>query len=129
VEIDENQHRNYAETCECARISEIVGGICGRPVVFIRYNPDTAYFTDTSASFGASSSLSSSSSSATKPTTKKKISVKPEDRLALLVQILRDEIDREHTGFCVEIVQLFYDMTGPKFEPVQRESITARVAC
>jgi hypothetical protein len=93
-------------------------------VVFIRYNPDTAYFTDTS-----SSSSSSSSSSATKPATKKKISVKPEDRLALLAQILRDEIDREHTGFCVEIVQLFYDMSGPKFESVQRESITERVAC
>lgn len=27
-------------TCECARISEIVGGIGGKPVYFIRFNPD-----------------------------------------------------------------------------------------
>ena len=44
VEVDENQHRGYEESCECARISEIVGAIGGKSAVFVRYNPDTVRF-------------------------------------------------------------------------------------
>ena len=40
VEIDEYQHNTYEDSCECARINEIVNGIGGRPVIIIRYNPD-----------------------------------------------------------------------------------------
>ena len=40
VEIDENQHNTYGESCECARINEIVNGIGGKTVIIIRYNPD-----------------------------------------------------------------------------------------
>lgn len=32
VEIDEDQHKNYIESCECARINEIVNGIGGKSV-------------------------------------------------------------------------------------------------
>ena len=41
VEIDENQHNSYQDSCECARINEIVSGIGGKSVIMIRYNPDT----------------------------------------------------------------------------------------
>ena len=34
----------YEESCECARLSEIVGGIGGRPVTMIRFNPDSSIF-------------------------------------------------------------------------------------
>lgn len=40
VEIDENQHNTYEDSCECARINEIVNGIGGKSVIMIRYNPD-----------------------------------------------------------------------------------------
>jgi len=40
VEIDEHQHRRYTESCECARINDIVNGIGGKSVIFIRFNPD-----------------------------------------------------------------------------------------
>ena len=41
VEIDENQHNRYDSLCECSRINEIVNSIGGRPVIVIRYNPDS----------------------------------------------------------------------------------------
>jgi asparagine synthetase B (glutamine-hydrolysing) len=40
VEIDENQHNTYEDSCECARINEIVNGIGGKSVIIIRFNPD-----------------------------------------------------------------------------------------
>ena len=40
VENDEHQHNSYGDSCECARINEIVNGIGGKSVVIIRYNPD-----------------------------------------------------------------------------------------
>ena len=41
VVIDENQHNRYDSLCECSRINEIVNSIGGRPVIVIRYNPDS----------------------------------------------------------------------------------------
>lgn len=40
VEIDEGEHRRIQSECECARMSEIVGSIGGKSVIFIRFNPD-----------------------------------------------------------------------------------------
>lgn len=40
VEIDEDQHKTYADKCECSRINEIVNGIGGKSVIIIRFNPD-----------------------------------------------------------------------------------------
>ena len=42
VEIDENQHASYGDSCECARLNEIVNGIGGKPVVVIRFFMHTA---------------------------------------------------------------------------------------
>jgi hypothetical protein len=85
VEIDENQHRGYAESCECARISEIVGAIGGKSVVFVRYNPDTVRF-------GGNIKI-----------------VTAAERIDLLVATVKREIQREITGFEVRLVQLWYD--------------------
>ncbi len=40
IEIDENQHKHYDETCENARIAQIYDDVGYKSVVFIRLNPD-----------------------------------------------------------------------------------------
>jgi hypothetical protein len=39
LEVDENQHKNIAEDCECVRMINIFNGL-GLTTKFIRYNPD-----------------------------------------------------------------------------------------
>jgi len=41
VEIDEDQHRNYDCSCENKRIMELSRDVNHRPIVFIRFNPDS----------------------------------------------------------------------------------------
>ena len=41
IEVDENQHKSYEQTCEKARMLNLAQGFGGAPVVFIRYNPDS----------------------------------------------------------------------------------------
>jgi hypothetical protein len=41
IEVDEYQHRNYEEICENKRMMEIFGDTYNRPIVFIRFNPDS----------------------------------------------------------------------------------------
>ena len=85
VEVDENQHRQYEESCECARISEIVGALGGKSVVFVRYNPD-------SVRHGG-----------------KLHSVTAAERIDLLVETVNEELQRASTEFEVRLVQLWYD--------------------
>jgi hypothetical protein len=40
VEVDENAHKDYDCSCENKRIMEISKDVGGRPIVFIRFNPD-----------------------------------------------------------------------------------------
>jgi len=41
VEVDENQHKSYTDTCELVRLNNIVvSGQFRRPLVVVRYNPD-----------------------------------------------------------------------------------------
>lgn len=40
LEVDENQHSNYQELCECARMINLGQSLGGAPSIFIRYNPD-----------------------------------------------------------------------------------------
>jgi hypothetical protein len=104
VEVDENQHRAYESSCECARISEIVGGIGGKSVVFIRYNPDTVR-------------------------SKGRVKHVPNvERVDVLVQTVKDELTKAHDRFCVQIVQVWYDDLYETYLPVKREDITDRVA-
>lgn len=41
IEIDENQHREYDCSCENKRLMELSRDLAHRPLVFIRFNPDT----------------------------------------------------------------------------------------
>ena len=43
VGIDENQHNTYGDSCECAKLNEIINGISEKSVIIIRYNPDKIY--------------------------------------------------------------------------------------
>ena len=43
IEIDENQHTSYEEICENKRTMEISQDFGFRPIIFIRFNPDS-YF-------------------------------------------------------------------------------------
>ena len=40
IEVDEEQHAYYDNTCEFARINELFTDVGDRPIVFIRFNPD-----------------------------------------------------------------------------------------
>jgi hypothetical protein len=40
IEIDENQHVNYDNSCENKRIMEISQDLGHRPIIFVRFNPD-----------------------------------------------------------------------------------------
>jgi hypothetical protein len=102
VEVDENQHRGYEESCECARISEIVGAIGGKSVVFVRYNPDTVRFGG------------------------KVYAVTAAERIDLLVETVKKELQNAPSTFSVRLVQLWYN--GPTAEPVREMDITSLVA-
>jgi len=86
VEVDEHQHRSYAETCECARISEIVGSIGGKSVIFIRFNPDKF-----------------------KHKKNEVCDINIKDRLDELVRVLKEELIKEYDTFVVKVIQLYYD--------------------
>ena len=89
VEVDEKQHRGYHESCEwqmAARISEIVGAIGGKSVVFVRYNPDTVRVG------GAIRNVSAA------------------ERIDVLVETVKREIARASASFEVRLVQLWYDI-------------------
>lgn len=104
VEIDEDQHRTYKGSCECARISEIVGSIGGLSVVFIRYNPDSVKHRNAMKKIDATT------------------------RINLLVKTIQDEIQRNYEKFTVRLVQLFYDDHNEIFQYKRDEDITNYVA-
>jgi hypothetical protein len=127
VEIDENQHKSYNEICECSRINEIVNGIGGRPVVFIRYNPDKSYNTYKDK--------------------KKEIKFTEQKKLDLLTSTVLKEIERDYCSTTkttkekrivkktkpednkmkVSLIQLYYDDDYKHYEPYKEDDITKRV--
>lgn len=48
LEVDEDQHKDRQEYCECARMVNISQSFGGLPVVFLRYNPDSYVYLDRS---------------------------------------------------------------------------------
>ena len=102
VEVDETQHRGYVESCECARISEIVGAIGGKSVAFVRYNPDAVRYGGTVHSVTAA------------------------ERIDLLVETVKSELVRVSTRFEVRLIQLWYD--APMAEAKREMDITRLVA-
>ena len=104
VEIDEFQHKQYAEECECARISELVCAVGGRPLTIIRYNPDSVR-----GKHG-------------------RVRVEPADRIDLLIKTVTTELERTDVPFGVEVIQLWYDDTDDEYQKLKRCDITSVVA-
>ena len=84
VEVDENQHSNYEYSCECSRISEIVGGIGDKSVIIIRYNPDNI------------------------KNKGKKVNISNSEKIDLLVETIKTELTKNYNKFVVKIKLIFY---------------------
>jgi len=103
VEIDEHQHNTYEDTCECARINEIVNGIGGKPIIIIRYNPDVI------------------------KNNGKNIYVSQCDRMELLVATIKEELIKSYDTFMVKIIQVYYNDNYEKYQQIKEEVITDKV--
>jgi len=104
VEIDENQHNSYEDSCECARINEIVNGIGGRPVIIIRYNPDII------------------------KNNGKIVNITQSDKIDLLVKIIKEELTKNYDEFIVKIIQVFYNDNYEVYQHVKEDIITDKVS-
>lgn len=100
VEVDENQHRSYDASCECARLSEIVGDCFGQCVTFIRFNPDKFKLGGVKEEYPGGK------------------------RFELLVRVLLREMDREIGPMEIKLIQLFYDTPEGVDKYRQTEIIT-----
>jgi len=103
VEIDEHQHNAYEDRCECARLNEIVNGIGGKSVIVIRYNPDKVY------------------------NNRKLVEISQENRLNLLVKVIRNELIADYDKFQVKLIQLYYNDNYAKYQEIKEEDITSLV--
>jgi hypothetical protein len=103
VEIDENQHIDYDCSCENKRTMELSQDINHRPMVFIRFNPDSYY--ENGKSISSCWSINKSGICVISKTNTKEWN----DRLSAL----KSQIEywcSNRTDKTVEIVQLFYDI-------------------
>ena len=75
--IPHQNSKNYENSCECARINEIVNGIGGKTVIIIRYNPDIVRNKD------------------------KILNINKCDKLDLLVKIIKEELVKNYEIFLV----------------------------
>lgn len=103
VDIDESQHRFYNEICECARLNEIVNGVGGKSVIFIRYNPDSI------------------------TNNKRKIEIPQAKRLELLVKTINEEINKKYDTLIIKLIQLFYNDNYENYQMIKEEDITKKV--
>lgn len=100
VEIDEHQHNTYEDTCECARLNEIVNGIGGKSVIIIRFNPDKILNKGIQIEF-------------------------PQiERLELLIKTIKKELNKDYDHFIVKLIQLYYDDNYDKYKVIKKENIT-----
>jgi hypothetical protein len=105
VEVDEHQHRSYGDSCECARLNEIVNGIGGKPVVIVRFNPDTTRHNG------------------------KALHLRLGDKVDLLVSTIKEELDRDHDEFSVRMIQLYYDDGASQSYKARREEDITDIVC
>jgi hypothetical protein len=103
VEIDENQHNSYRDSCECSRINEIVNGIGGKSVIIIRYNPDVVKNKNNILKINLS------------------------DKLDLLIKTIKKELCTNYDDFQVKLIQLFYNDNYEQYQDYKEENITKTV--
>ena len=103
VEVDENQHKNYDESCECSRINNIVSGL-GMTTIFIRFNPDQIKHKN------------------------KEIIMSHTERLQILIKVINDEINTHYDSFKVKLIQLFFNDSNENYSMIKEEFITHKVS-
>jgi hypothetical protein len=103
IEIDENKHANYDCTCENKRIMEISQDLAHRPIVFIRFNPDS--YEDHESEISSCWHVNTKGFCVVKKSKQKEW----EQRLNTLDETLKYWIDPANkTSKMVEIIELFY---------------------
>jgi hypothetical protein len=103
IEIDENKHANYDCSCENKRIMEISQDLAHRPIVFIRFNPDSYEVNESEISSCWHVNMNGFC------VVKKSKQKEWEQRLNTLDETLKYWIDPDNkTSKMVEIIELFY---------------------
>jgi hypothetical protein len=103
IEIDENKHANYDCTCENKRIMEISQDLAHRPIVFIRFNPDS--YEDHESEISSCWHVNTKGFCVVKKSKQKEW----EQRLNTLDETLKYWINPANkTSKMVEIIELFY---------------------
>ena len=103
IEIDENKHANYDCSCENKRIMEISQDLAHRPIVFIRFNPDS--YEDHESEISSCWHVNTKGFCVVKKSKQKEW----EQRLNTLDETLKYWIDPANkTSKMVEIIELFY---------------------
>jgi very-short-patch-repair endonuclease len=103
VEVDEHQHREYLDACECARLNGLVADVGGRSVVVVRYNPDAVRNRGAAMHFPAA------------------------ERLGELVRVVKEELVAVYETFHVTVIHLFFDDDAEEYRPYKREDVTRQV--
>ena len=104
VEIDENQHKKYGDSCDNKRLMILSQDLGHRPIIFIRFNPDD-YINQQGDKINSCWSI-------TKKTGMIKIGNNKEwmERLTMLKIQIEYWINPENkTNKLVEVIQLYYD--------------------
>jgi hypothetical protein len=104
IEIDENQHTNYDCSCENKRLMELSQDMNFRPIIFIRFNPDS-YILKNGKKVLNPWSVDKKSGII-------KVSKTQEKNWKNRLKCLRDQIKywiKNDTDKTIEIIQLFYD--------------------
>ena len=103
VEVDEHQHMAYEESCECARINEIVNGIGGKSVILIRFNPDNT------------------------KNKGKKLKLNLSDKIDLLINKIKEELIKDYDTFIVKLIQIYFDDNYEIYQEIKEENLTNKV--
>jgi hypothetical protein len=103
IEIDENKHANYDCSCENKRIMEISQDLSHRPIIFIRFNPDS--YEDNRSIVSSCWHVNTKGYCVVKKSKKQEW----EQRLKSLDETLKYWINPDNkTSKMVEIIELFY---------------------
>ena len=103
IEVDENKHTDYDCSCENKRLMELSQDLQHRPIVFIRFNPDSYINQDGNEI----TSCWRTNKKGVIQIMKTKMS-EWEERINILNQQIQYWIDNK-TNKTIEIIQLFYD--------------------
>lgn len=101
IEIDEHAHNSYDTTCENKRLMEISKDLNHRPIVLIRFNPDS--YVDVSGK-KIPSCFTTDINGITKP---KKDTKEMDKRVSKLIKTITHWIEKK-TEKTIEQVQLFF---------------------